>query len=824
MMFESFSGNRRSRRHNLPTPAPAVVESLETRSLLSASPTVTVPDAVSPGPGQIGVLTDSTPRIVWSAVSGATSYDVWINDVESRERIELASALPPQILEFTPDEPLNLGVNRIWVRANFANNPPGPWSAPVDVLLQSKPVITGPVNALVPATPRKLDGNTFPITWTSDPGARSFEVFLSNQTTQTSTTLRVANRIPLLDARGNAIPDGAGGVLRQEVRELYLNGAVSLPPQVPKAITAATNDSSIMLTVPGHGLKTGEQVRVTGAEGNTAANGTWLVTVTGPDTIQLVGVAGSGAYTGGGSLIQLTQLQSQLPIGQYRVFIRSTDDANPGRLSAWSDAWDFEVAPAVKILRPSGPTFDTPITLQWEPVPAATHYELLVKPKGASDDQAIVNVKYLRDTSWQLPTSQLSTITFNGSPTSGTFRLSFRIPGETVRTLTTSSLPWNATASQIRSAVAALGFQNTTVRTTTLGANPVHELKLSNVAAPITVIPVADLSPGSISVTSRQIPPDYSELEFRVRARRLTQVTEVATSGKPDSGTFTLTLVTPGTKGTTQTTSAIPYASTAAVVQAEIRKLAGFETAEVAARTVEGNTTWSLVLPQFLGSVAVTAESQVAPGSVAVTKSRTSPEVVGLWSATSSFTTNVTPVVNAIPGPQVYTAMKPTLTWSSIDRAARYDIWVERNAQSSVYLKTTASGNSFTFDSDVPAGNYWFWVRAVSVNGVLGPWSAPYQFSTTGGAPLITAPLNNSSTANPLPKIQWKGVAEAATYEIQIAWVNNQFDYLRASGLKTLEFTPDSPLNAGTYRVWLRGIKADGTVLAWSAPVTFNVT
>ena len=823
MMFESFSGNRRSRRHNLPIPASAMVESLETRSLLSAAPTVSVPSAVSPGPNQTPVIQDSTPKIVWTAVDGATSYDVWINDVESRQRIDLASALPSQILEYTPTKELNLGVNRIWVRANFGNNPAGPWSTAVDVMLQTKPVVTGPV-AMLPVSPPKINGNTFPVTWQCAPGARYFDVFLSNQTTLTSTTYRVANQVPLLDARGNAIPDGTGSIVRQEVRELYLNGPVALAPQVPKTIVAATNDTSIVLTVPSHGLKTGEQVRISGAEGNTAANGTWLVTVTGSDTIRLTGVAGNGVYTGGGTLVQLTQLRSVLPIGQYRVFVRSTDDANPGRLSAWSDAYDFEVAPAVNILRPTGPTFDTPITLEWEPVPDATHYELLVKPKGTDDSKAIVNIKYLRDTSYQLPTSQISTLAFSGSPTQGTFRLSFRIPGETVRTLTTSSLPWNATAEQIRGAVAALGFQNTTIRTTTAGANPVYELRLSNVAAPIQVIPTTDLSPGTISVSSRQVPPDFSDLEFRVRARRLTQVTEVSSSGKPVSGTFALTLVTPGTKGTTQTTGNLSYSSSDSEVQAAIRKLAGFETAEVRSRTTDGNTTWSLILPQFLGPVTVTASSQVSPGSVGVTKSRTSPEVIGLWSHTSEFTTNVTPTVTPVPGSQVYTSVRPTLTWTKIDRSARYEIWVDRNAQSSVFLKTSSASNSYTFESDVPAGNYWVWVRAVSVSGNVGPWSAPYQFAATGGAPVITSPLNNSSSSNALPTILWTGVAEAATYEIQIAWLNNQFDFIRATGITGTAYSVESPLNAGSYRVWLRGVKADGTALAWSAPTTFTVT
>jgi len=74
------------------------------------------------------------------------------------------------------------------------------------------------------------------------------------------------------------------------------------------AITAATNASPIVVTAPNHGLVTGQSVTITGALGNTAANGTFVVTVLTSSTFSLNGSTGNGAYTGSGVWIQSAPL------------------------------------------------------------------------------------------------------------------------------------------------------------------------------------------------------------------------------------------------------------------------------------------------------------------------------------------------------------------------------------------------------------------------------------------------------------------------------------------------------------------------------------
>ncbi len=71
----------------------------------------------------------------------------------------------------------------------------------------------------------------------------------------------------------------------------------------PRSITGATNASPIVIALTGHGFITGQKAVISGAGGNTAANGTWTVTVVDQDHFSLNGSVGSGAYTSGGTAV-----------------------------------------------------------------------------------------------------------------------------------------------------------------------------------------------------------------------------------------------------------------------------------------------------------------------------------------------------------------------------------------------------------------------------------------------------------------------------------------------------------------------------------------
>lgn len=84
----------------------------------------------------------------------------------------------------------------------------------------------------------------------------------------------------------------------------------ALPPDLPTAIggppinvIGASNTSPIAITTSApHGLQTGMEVTISGAVGNTAANGSFTITVTGASSFSLNGSAGNGVWTAGGTV------------------------------------------------------------------------------------------------------------------------------------------------------------------------------------------------------------------------------------------------------------------------------------------------------------------------------------------------------------------------------------------------------------------------------------------------------------------------------------------------------------------------------------------
>lgn len=82
---------------------------------------------------------------------------------------------------------------------------------------------------------------------------------------------------------------------------LATNGTGSLTQAESGSITGATNASPIVITSASHGFTTGMKVTISGVLGNTAANGTFTITVINANSYSLNGSTGNGAYTSGGT-------------------------------------------------------------------------------------------------------------------------------------------------------------------------------------------------------------------------------------------------------------------------------------------------------------------------------------------------------------------------------------------------------------------------------------------------------------------------------------------------------------------------------------------
>lgn len=84
---------------------------------------------------------------------------------------------------------------------------------------------------------------------------------------------------------------GQSGVVASGTSEFKDSGVVA----------GASNASPIVITDADHGLTTGTAVTISGVGGNTAANGTFVVTRINANTFSLNGSVGNGAYTSGGT-------------------------------------------------------------------------------------------------------------------------------------------------------------------------------------------------------------------------------------------------------------------------------------------------------------------------------------------------------------------------------------------------------------------------------------------------------------------------------------------------------------------------------------------
>ena len=112
--------------------------------------------------------------------------------------------------------------------------------------------------------------------------------------------------------------------------------------QATKVIAAATNATPIAITCNGHGYSTGDTVVVSGALGNTNANGTWEITVSGANGFTLNGSSGNAAYSSGG----LVRLRNNTRVMLTSAVTQNIASTGPGR-SAWTSAAGANVLTAI---------------------------------------------------------------------------------------------------------------------------------------------------------------------------------------------------------------------------------------------------------------------------------------------------------------------------------------------------------------------------------------------------------------------------------------------------------------------------------------------
>ena len=157
--------------------------------------------------GPIGHVNERTPTMTWTAISGATGYEIWVDNLTTgQSQVIYSTTVKSNSLESPVS--LGFGVYRIWVRATGRNTLPSRWSVGRDFYVGPALLTPGPVTY-----------ETRPaFSWTALPGAASYQLFIQqgesvivNETGITVNTFTPRSSLPAGDYRWWVRPSGVNG-------------------------------------------------------------------------------------------------------------------------------------------------------------------------------------------------------------------------------------------------------------------------------------------------------------------------------------------------------------------------------------------------------------------------------------------------------------------------------------------------------------------------------------------------------------------------------------------------------------------------------------
>lgn len=293
-----------------------------------------------------GVETSAHPTLSWTAVSGVSTYDVWLSQITDGVGVVYRNtAVSGNAL--TIPTALSLGVHRMWVRAIDHLGRTGPWSRPVTFDVSPQAEIVAPLVSTVQSSPtvvwHAVDGATLYDVVVQD--ERGVEVARSTNVVGTSVVVPAS----LSDGRYTVWVRGRNA----DVVGHWSDGADFVVTGAP--VTLGPTLASVFAAPLLEWTDTGA-----------SAYRVWVNDITTTSTKLLETVVS------GTSLLMTSGLQGG---HRYRYWVQSMDGTVG---SEWSAAHTFTVADTTVITSPSGNVSANPPTITWTPFAAATHYDVWV--------------------------------------------------------------------------------------------------------------------------------------------------------------------------------------------------------------------------------------------------------------------------------------------------------------------------------------------------------------------------------------------------------------------------------------------------------------
>lgn len=107
---------------------------------------------------------------------------------------------------------------------------------------------------------------------------------------------------------------------------------------------------------------------------------------------------------------------------------------------------------------------------------------------------------------------------------------------------------------------------------------------------------------------------------------------------------------------------------------------------------------------------------------------------------------------------------RPSFAWSANTPVAQYELWVEnRTTKSRVIHETLSNVREFQSPTNLPAGQYDWWVRIVGTTGPRNGWSAKQSLEIF--APAITTSVV-AETVDATPVVSWSTASGAQSYVV----------------------------------------------------------
>ncbi len=156
-------------------------------------------------------------------------------------------------------------------------------------------------------------------------------------------------------------------------------------------------------------------------------------------------------------------------------------------------------------------------------------------------------------------------------------------------------------------------------------------------------------------------------------------------------------------------------------------------------------------------------------------------------------------------------------TWT-----ARYDVWIDDAfSGAQVVRESSLLTNQLSVPNNLAPGVYAARVRATYADGTVALWSPAYKFQIMSVPVAITG--GTVPTVDATPNISWQPAPGTASYEVWIGPKGSQTPTYRATGLTSTQHRVATPLNPGSYEVFVRAHLPNGAVSHWGAPTALQI-